>query len=188
MSEGSADLIVLGATMHGVDESNGSAQAFAVRGDRFAYVGSAHDAMALRGPKTILLRAEGCTVLPGLIDAHLHLTNLGLQLARVQLAGARSLEELVARTVAYADSFPDEWILGRGWDQNLWSETAFPCHDALSAAIPHRPVALARVDGHAMLANARAMTVAGVDGSAPDPPGGLVLRDSHGKPTGVFID
>jgi predicted amidohydrolase YtcJ len=186
--ESKADLIVAGGTIHTVDDRYPAPQAFAVAGDRFRYVGSTDEAMALRGPATTVIDAGGLTVLPGLIDAHLHLTYLGLKLEQAILDGARSLEEAVARTHSHAKATRDPWVLGRGWDQNLWPGGAFPSHDALSAAIADRPVALARVDGHALLANAVAMAIAHVDDSTQDPPGGQIVRDERGKPTGLFID
>src|SRR5579862_3996976 len=183
-----ADLIVTGATVHTVDAAFPAPQAFSVRDGRFAYVGSVEGAMALRVPQTRLLDLAGYTVLPGLIDAHLHLTNVGLDLAEVDLFKAASFDEVVARTAAFARTVADPWILGDGWDQNLWPGKSFPTHGALSAAISDRPVALSRVDGHAVLANAKAMQIAGVSASTPDPKGGRIVRDARGNPTGVFVD
>src|SRR5579862_773654 len=183
-----ADLIVSGATVHTVDDALGSVRAFAVRDGRFVYAGDTAGAMRLRGAKTRVLDLTGKTVLPGLIDAHLHLTDVGLALHEVDLDGAQSEGELVARTVAFAKTSSDVWILGEGWDQNLWPQRVFPTHHALSAAIPDRPVALDRVDGHATLANAKAMRLAGITKATPDPPGGRIVRDSAGEPTGVFVD
>jgi predicted amidohydrolase YtcJ len=188
LAQSCADLIVFGGTIHTVDDACASPQAFAIRGDRFVYVGSLARAMALRGPATLVLDLRGHTVLPGLIDAHLHLTNLGLGLEQVDLYHAFSFEEAVARAAEFARTAPEGWILGRGWDQNLWPGDAFPANDRLSAAIPDRPVALARVDGHALVANARAMAIAGIDEGTPDPSGGRILRDERGKPTGLLVD
>ena len=150
-------------------------------------IGCGSDGAARSATEVLDLREQ--TVLPGLIDAHLHLTNLGLNVEQVRTRRrARSVEELVERTAAFARTTCEPWILGRGWDQNLWARNAFPTHEALSAAIPDRPVALARVDGHALLANARAMSLAGIDESTPAPPGGRIARDARGKPTGIFVD
>ena len=183
-----AELIVTGATIHSVDDAFVSPEAFAVRGGRFVYVGSATAARRLQGPQTRVLDLTGKTVLPGLIDAHLHLTSVGLALHEVDLHRVSSVAELVRRTLAFAKNSPDAWILGEGWDQNLWAGKAFPEHRALSAAIPDRPVALDRVDGHALLVNAKAMELAGVTKATPDPAGGRILRDPDGEPTGVFVD
>jgi len=186
--ERAADLIVVGGAIHTSDGANPSSQAFAARDGRFAYVGSTAGAMAMRGPKTQILDAAGRTVLPGLIDAHVHLTRLGLTLLEVDLREARCDEEAVARVAAFARGARDEWILGNGWDQNRWLGGAFPTHGALSAAIPDRPAALSRVDGHAVWANATAMERAGVSAATADPPGGRIVRDARGFPTGVLVD
>ena len=183
-----AELIVFGARIHTADDAATWLKAFAVRDGRFASVGSVDDVFALRGPQTQMLELTGYTVIPGIVDAHLHLTNLGRALEQVDLSGVRSFEELVHRTVLFAERAPDDWILGRGWDQNLWPRKTFPVHEALSAAISDRPVLLGRIDGHAVLVNARALKLAGIDESTPDPPGGRIVRDARGKPTGVLID
>ncbi|MGC1380346.1 MAG: amidohydrolase [Candidatus Baltobacteraceae bacterium] len=188
MQPGSADLIVVGATIHTADEAAGPARALAIRGGRFAHVGSVEGAMALRGPATRMLDLSGYTILPGLVDAHLHLTRLGLTLGHVDLRELGSFEEVVARTVAFARGACDEWIVGEGWNQDDWPGRAFPIHDALTAALPDRPAALSRIDGHAVLANAAAMTLASIDPATPDPPGGRIVRDSSGRPTGLFVD
>jgi predicted amidohydrolase YtcJ len=185
---GDADLIVTAATIHTVDPRVPSAQAFAVRDGRFVYVGSREGARALRGRATRSLDLGDVTVLPGLIDAHLHFTAVGEALHEVDLVHAPAFDEVVRRTVAFAATARDPWIIGDGWDQNLWPDKAFPTHDALSAAIPDRPVVLHRIDGHALLANAKAMELAGVAATTPEPAGGRILRDAHGAPTGVFVD
>jgi predicted amidohydrolase YtcJ len=188
MAEEPADLIVSGGTIHTADDAYGLPQAFAARDGRFVFVGSMDGAMALRGPSTRLFDATGKTVLPGLVDAHIHLTNLGLRIDQVDLRGAAAFEEIVARAAAFAALSTDEWIVGRGWDQNDWIVKGLPAHHALSEAIPDRPVVLTRVDGHALVANARAMTLAGVDASAVEPPGGRIVRDASGSPSGLFVD
>lgn len=188
MAEEPADLIVAGATIHAVDESNPAPAAFAVRNGRFIFTGSTEGAMSLRGPATRMLDVSGSTILPGLIDAHIHLTNMGLRLEQAALENAESFEEVVARTVAFAQTSEDEWIVGRGWDQSLWPGKTLPSHDALSRAFPDRPVALTRIDGHAIVANAKAMALAEFDATMADPPGGRIVRDASGAPSGVFVD
>src|SRR6266540_6984118 len=83
---------------------------------------------------------------------------------------------------------PGEWIIGRGWDQNRWPSREFPSHEALSRAVPDNPVVLSRVDGHAILVNAKAMAIAGVSRATKDPAGGRIIRDAAGNPTGVLVD
>jgi len=185
---GDADLIVTAATIHTADPQTPRAHAFAVRDGHFVYVGSREGVRAYRGARTKSLDLGEATVLPGLIDAHLHFTHVGLALHEVDLVHVASYGEVVRRTVVFAAASPDAWIVGDGWDQNLWPDKAFPTHAALRAAIPDRPVVLSRIDGHALLANAKAMALAGVGAATADPSGGRILRDEHGAPTGVFVD
>lgn len=184
-----ADLIVTNARIYTVDDARPTAAALAVRDGRVQFVGSEREALALRGPATRILDARGHTIVPGIVDGHAHLLGLGLSLANVNLADTRSYDEVVRRVVDRVPSAPaGRWIRGRGWDQNKWGDTRFPTHDALTAAVPNTPVALTRVDGHAILANASAMRAAGVTAATKDPVGGRLERTGSGEPTGVFID
>jgi predicted amidohydrolase YtcJ len=163
--------------------------ALAIRGERIVFLGEEAAARALAGPATEVLDLGGRAVTPGLIDAHAHLAGLGADLGRVDLVGTTSYAQVVSRVAEAArDLPPDTWIFGRGWDQNDWAESAFPDHRALSAATPDHPVWLTRIDGHAVLANARAMRALGIDAAAQDPPGGRYLRLADGSPSGVMID
>jgi predicted amidohydrolase YtcJ len=145
--------------------------------------------MALKGSATRVLDAGGRTVVPGITDAHAHLLGLGQALRRVDLRGTRSYDEVIQRVAARARQAPaGSWIMGRGWDQNDWGDTRFPTHEALSRAVPDHPVWLERVDGHAGLANARAMQAANVTAATKDPEGGRIERGEGGAPTGVFVD
>ena len=185
-----ADLIVLPARVYTSDTTHPTAEAFAVRGARIVFVGTRREAMGYRGPKTSVLRLPDRTVVPGLADGHAHLLNLGLALRNVDLVGALSYDEVIRRVAARAATLaPGAWILGRGWDQNRWPDKRFPAHDALSHAVPDHPVVLWRVDGHAVLANAKAMALAGITTATPDPDGGRIERKpGGGEPTGVFVD
>lgn len=128
-------------------------------------------------------------VLPGLHDAHAHLLGLGAALENVDLVGCTSYAEVVERVRARAARTPaGEWVVGRGWDQNDWQDMAFPTHAALSAAVPDHPVWLTRVDGHAALANAKAMALAGLTSATETPAGGEIVKDGAGSPTGVLVD
>jgi predicted amidohydrolase YtcJ len=136
-----------------------------------------------------VIDVTGSTILPGLTDAHGHLYGLGLSLDTVHLAGLPSYEEAIAKVKERAQrAAPNEWVLGRGWDQNRWAGKQFPTAAPLDAAIPDHPVWLRRVDGHAGVANTAAMRAAGVTAATRDPEGGRILRDASGNPTGVFID
>ena len=184
-----ADLIVTNARIYTADDARPRVEALAVRGGRIAFIGSAREAEALRGPATRVVDAGGETVIPGMVDAHAHFAGLAETLRSVDLTGTRSQAEAVARVVARATTLPPgTWIQGRGWDQNAWGDTRFPTHDPLSAAVPGHPVYLTRVDGHAAWVNAAAMQRAGLTRAARDPDGGRILRDAAGAPTGVLID
>ena len=184
-----ADLIVTGAHVYTSDAARPLAQAFAVRGDRVAFVGSAREALTLRGPATRVVDLPGLTVLPGITDAHVHLAGLGTALRTVDLTGTRSYDEVIQRVVARAATArPGEWIRGRGWNQMDWPDTRFPTHEALSRAVPDNPVVLTRVDGHASLVNSRALDAARITAQTRDPDGGRILRNADGSPAGVFVD
>ncbi|HEX5387285.1 MAG TPA: amidohydrolase [Gemmatimonadales bacterium] len=185
-----ADLIVTAGHIYTADTIHPAAQAFAARGGRIVFVGDRAGALALRGPATRVLDLPGRTILPGLADAHAHLLNLGTFLHNVDLTGTATYDEVIARVAARARATPPgQWIIGRGWDQNRWPDRAFPIHDALSRAVSDHPVMLTRVDGHALLANAKAMALAGVTAATPDPAGGRIERKPGSRePTGVFVD
>lgn len=155
---------------------------------RITIVGD-RDAVLARAPGAAVHDARGATVVPGLIDAHAHLMGLGFALLRADLAGARSKAEIIARLKAFeANLPPDAWLLGRGWDQNLWRDKSFPTAADLDGLFPQRPVWLERVDGHAGWANTAALRRVGRDLTGDwQPEGGRIVRAGD-KPTGVFID
>jgi predicted amidohydrolase YtcJ len=140
-------------------------------------------------PNARVIDVHGTTVMPGLTDAHGHLYGLGLSLDTVNVIGAPSYADVIARVRDRAQrAAPGEWILGRGWDQNRWPDKQFPTAAPLDAAVSDHPVWVRRVDGHAGIANTAAMRAAGIIAATPDPEGGRLLRDAAGNPTGVFID
>jgi hypothetical protein len=184
-----ADLVVRAAAVRTVDSDRPLARAFAVREGRFVAVGEAEDVEPFVGPATKVVDFADAAIVPGLIDAHVHLAGLGEALEEVDLVGTRSFEEVIERVVARAAATPKgEWIEGRGWDQNDWEDRRLPDHRALSKAVPDHPVWLSRVDGHAALANAAAMREAKVDASTSEPRGGRIHRLEGGEPSGVFVD
>lgn len=184
-----ADLIVANGVIHTVDPDAPLAQAMAVSNGVIVAIGSAEEIEPYRGPGTTSIDLEGRAVIPGLIDAHTHVFNLGMFLRTVALVGTSGVEEIAARVEEAAAERPaGEWILGRGWDQNDWAVKEFPTAVALDAVAPDHPVWLTRVDGHAGWANTRAMDLAGINAATPDPEGGRIVRDEVGNATGVFID
>jgi hypothetical protein len=184
------DAVYVSGNIYTVDAARPRAEALAVAGDRITAVGSNAEVRRLAGPSTKMVDLGGKTVLPGLIDAHCHVASLGsFGLGRIDLSDARSYQALVTTVVERAKEVkPGEWILGGRWDHESWPERRLPIHAALSTASPDNPVWLTRVDGHAGLANAAALKLAGINRDTPATPGGEILKDEHGEPTGVFID
>jgi predicted amidohydrolase YtcJ len=182
-----ADLIVHKAVVHTMSDVQPSADAFAVRGERFVAVGTSDDILRWRGPTTEVVDATGLTVVPGLQDAHGHVLGLGQSLRELDLRESPTFEALVDK-VRERTTRPGEWIIGRGWDQNRWPVKEWPPAGPLDAAAPEHPVYLTRVDGHAALVNGRALAAADVTRDTADPAGGRLIRDSSGAPAGVLID
>ncbi len=184
-----ADLIVTNARIYTADETRPVVEAVAVSGGRVLFAGNATGAMALKGAATKIVDLGGRTVIPGMVDAHGHVSGLGDALHIVDLTGTTSYDEVVARVAARAQKTPKgQWVLGRGWDQNDWGDTRFPTHDKMTAAVPDHPVYIVRVDGHAGLANLKAMQAAGLTAATQDPSGGHIERAADGSPAGVFVD
>ncbi len=181
-----ADLIVENARIYTGDAAKPQAKAMAVRGGKIIEIGERVTSTA--GPKTKRLNANGATIVPGLIDAHGHMENLGDVLETFDLRDVKTVAEVAAIVKARGATLPaGTWIRGRAWDQTNWGGV-MPTAEALSAASPNHPVYLTRVDGHAGWANRKAIEIAGVTAATKDPPGGKIIRDSQGNPTGVFVD
>lgn len=182
---GPVERIVLGRVLT-LDPKQPEAEALGIAGGRIVVVGRRSEVMERRGSDTEVVDVGAGLVTPGLVDAHAHLLGLGRSLEEVDLRGARSIDEVVQRVRA-ADK-GQAWLLGRGWDQNLWPGQAMPTHQPLTEAFGERPVWLRRVDGHAGWANAAALRAAGIARGQADPEGGEILRDASGEPTGVLVD
>ena len=183
------DLIVTNAKVHTVDEKAPSAEAFAVSKGRITFVGTTAAVLTLKGAATKVVDAKGQTIIPGIIDAHAHLSSLASALKVVDLTGAKSLDEVLQRVAARSKATPGTgWLQGHGWDQNSWPEKKFPNKAALDAVVGDRPVVLGRVDGHALYANSKALAAAGITAATKDVAGGRIERDAKGEPTGVFVD
>ena len=138
-------------------------------------------------PGATLIDAKGKTLLPGLIDAHGHVIGLGNNLSQLDVRGAKSVDEVTAKLKEFAKD-KEGWIIGRGWNQELWSNTRFPSAADLDKAVNDRPVILSRVDGHAIWVNSKALELANINADTSAPAGGEIIKDEFGKPTGIFID
>ncbi len=191
-----ASLIVAGGDIVTLDPDRPRARALAVRGERILAVGDETEIARYRGRETVELALAGRAVVPGFVDHHVHLLNLGLSLLNaaegerlfIDLSGL-DRERIAARIAERAATTPrGTWILGKGWSQGAWGETALPSHEILTAAAPEHPVFLSRVDGHAGWVNAAALAAAGIDAQTPDPPGGAFLRSADGAPTGLLLE
>lgn len=138
-------------------------------------------------PGATLIDAKGKTLLPGLIDAHGHVIGLGENLSQLDVRGAKSVDEITAKLNEFAKG-KEGWLIGRGWNQELWSDTRFPTAADLDKVVSDRPVILSRVDGHAIWVNSKALELANINADTPAPAGGEIIKDEFGKPTGIFID
>jgi predicted amidohydrolase YtcJ len=185
----SATLIVTNAAVYTVEKQQPKAEAVAVVGDRIVAVGSRADIDLWRGPKTKLIDAGGKLLLPGFNDAHLHFIQGGAQLGQVQLTDAATPEEFAKRIAVQIKKTPKgEWILGGRWDETKWPKPVLPTRDLVDPVTGDIPMFVERYDGHEALANSAAMKLAGVDAKTPDVPGGVIMRDASGNPTGIFKD
>lgn len=174
-------------------EQRASKQALAARGGRIVAVGSNQLIDALVGPATRVIDLKGRLAIPGFIEGHGHFTALGASKMMLDLRGAKNWDEIVAMVAAAAQNAkPGTWILGAGFHQAKWDRApepnvrGFPVNESLSRVSPRNPVWLTHASGHAGFANAEALRQAGIDRNTADPPGGEILRDAHGNPTGLL--
>ena len=188
-----ADLVIRGGTVITMDDNQPEAQALAARGDTILAVGSDEDVTAYIGSRTRVIELGGATAMPGFIEGHGHFLGLGQAKMGLDLMNTKSWTEIVALVQkAVQTARPGEWIVGRGWHQEKWSSPprptveGFPVHTALSAISPDNPVLLTHASGHATIANAKAMNLAGITRRTPNPEGGEILHDAKGDPTGIF--
>src|SRR5215831_6178670 len=184
-----ADLVIVHGHMWTVDPQHPRAEAVAVRGGRIAAVGSDSEVAKWIGPATKKIDAQGKTVLPGFIDSHVHFSTGGGEISSVHLRDANTPQEFARRIGEHAKKLPKgEWMLGGTWDHELWGGTPLPSHDWIDSVTPDTPVFVSRYDGHMAMANALALRLAGVTRETKDPPGGTIVRDKDGNPTGLMKD
>lgn len=180
-----ADLVFLNGVVHTMDTAGTRAEAVAIRGGRIVYVGGSHGAKAHLGNGTTVEDLQGRALLPGFHDAHTHLIWSAAELEDVDLFEAATLDELLDPIAARAAERPDEpWIRGSGWDISVFD--GLLDRSQLDGIVPDRPVYMGSADGHSAWVNSRALALAGVTAETPDPPGGIIDRDTSGEPTGIL--
>ncbi|MBC3910034.1 amidohydrolase [Undibacterium sp. NL8W] len=178
---------VLGYTLIGTQLQQFQALAFDDAGKIIATGKSAE--LAARLPMAKRVDGGGKTLLPGMIDAHGHVLSLGASQMQLGLRATANLAEAQKTIADYARRFPlNQWIIGGEWNQANWKLGRFPTAQEIDAVVKDRPVWLSRVDGHAGWANSKALQLAGITENTPDPSGGKIEKDAHGKPTGILID
>jgi predicted amidohydrolase YtcJ len=182
-------LILVNGTIYTMDTAQPRAEAIALNPDTgtIVGVGSSAEMQRLGGPLAELVDLRGRAVLPGFIDAHIHLLSYNHQLHSVNLLGTKSEQEAAARVQARAALSPQgTWITGGQWDRNLWPGNLFPTRASLDSAAPEHPVALWSKDGHVLWVNSLALALGKVTRDTPDPEGATIVRDASGEPTGIL--
>lgn len=191
------DLVFVNGDIYTVNEKQPTAQAFAVKGDRIVVIGSTDSLRNLAeswGGTVPVIDLGGRFVMPGFIEGHAHFGGLGNSQLNLNLLATTSWQEIIDSVAARASrAKPGEWIYGRGWHQEKWSDIGnyetidgYPLHDALSMVSPNNPVVLTHASGHGAMANESAMKAAGISKETADPDGGRILRNAHGEPIGIF--
>ena len=179
-----ASLIVYNAKIYTVDDNFSVQQAMAISNDKIVAIGSNDKIKKYAAPNRI--DAQGKTIMPGFIDAHCHFTGFATDRWKVYLTGTESWNAILQKLIEYRKTMPMQWLYGRGWDQNDWAVKEFPDRSALDSLFPDVPVYLKRVDGHAAIANAKALSIAGITDKTKVEGGEVEIID--GRLTGMLID
>jgi len=187
--QGQADLVLVHGKIWTENPKQPEVEAVAIQGSRIVGVGDSESILKLAGPTTRVVNLKGHRVVPGFNDAHVHFYMGGDGITSVQLLGAVSAEEFRKRIAEFARGRPKgEWILNGNWDHERWTPANLPTHQLIDDVTKDNPVFVNRSDGHMCLANALAMKLAGVDRNTKDVPGGVIVRDADGNPSGIFKD
>lgn len=187
--QGQADLILIHGKVWTENPQQPQVEAVAIFGNRVTAIGTSDMVLKLAGPKTKVVELNGRRVVPGFNDAHVHFYMGGDGLTSVQLHEVSGPDEF-RKTIAdfVRGRHKGEWILNGNWDHERWAPARLPTHQLIDDVTPNNPVFVNRSDGHMCLANALAMKLAGIDRNTPDVPGGVIVRDADGNPTGIFKD
>ncbi len=189
-NESAADLVFRNGNIYTVTKQKPKAEAIAIKGDRIVFVGSNSAVQKYVGEKTRVVDLQGKTVVPGMTDAHHHLSGVGFREMTLNLEGISSLQDFLAKVKERVDQAqPGQWITGRGWIETFWTPPVFPTRWDLDKIAPSNPVFLDRADGHGAVANSAALKIAGVDKNTPSPFGGEISKDKQsGDPNGMLLD
>jgi predicted amidohydrolase YtcJ len=179
------DLIVYNALIYTVNNQFSTAESMAVKDGKIVAIGKNND-IDLKYSSEQRVDAKNKPIFPGLIDAHCHFTGYGLDLYKLNLIGTKSWDEILSKVLEYSKSYKEDWIYGRGWDQNDWADKSFPDNSKLDSLFPDRPVYLKRIDGHAVIANSKALSLANISVNTKVDGGEVLVK--NGKLTGVLID
>jgi predicted amidohydrolase YtcJ len=189
LAQAPADLVLVNGKIWTVDDRRPEVEAVAILGNRIIAAGSTEEIRKWAGANTKVIDLQGKRVTPGFNDSHVHFLDGGMGLASVQLRYARTPEEFRDRIRDFAAKLSKgRWILNGNWDHENWTPPALPTRRLIDAVTPDNPVFINRLDGHMCLANSLALKLAGVTRETPDPPGGTIVRDADGAPTGVLKD
>jgi hypothetical protein len=181
------DLILLNGNIRTLDIQRPQTQAIAVKAGRIMAVGENDEISALASSKTERVNLNGRLGIPGMMDSHFHFYDWAMGRQQLDLARVKSLDELLDQVAQATRKLPREnWILGQGWNESDWPEHTMPRRDHLDAMAPAHPVALWRCDLHLVSVNSRALELAGIDETTPDPSDGVIEKDSSGRPTGIL--
>ena len=185
MAQKNADLIITNAKIYTVNQNFDTAESMVISNGKIMAIGKSADLLKKFKSKNIQ-NLQGKTVFPGLIDAHCHFTGFATDQWKCELWGTKSWEEILKKISEYAKTAPKEWLYGRSWDQNDWAVKEFPNKEKLDELFPNRPVYLKRIDGHAAVANQKALDIAGITKDSKILGGEIELKD--GKLTGILVD
>jgi len=190
-----ADMVLRHGTFVTMEATRPSAEALAITGGHITAVGSDADIQRYVGTKTNVIDLGGHLAIPGFIESHGHFTGLGMALTELDLMGVPSWQDIAAMVGNAARAAkPGAWIQGHGWHQEKWNRSpgrvvkGFETNDLINQAAPHNPVILEHASGHALIANDVALRLAGITSSTPNPPGGEIIKDASGRPTGILVD
>ncbi len=184
-----ADLVLVSAKIWTGDAKRPEAQALAVKDGRIVALGTDADIAARKGPKTTVVDGKGRRVVPGFIDCHTHMSMGGMDLLALDLRKTKNPAEFTSMVAAYARKQPPGiWLTDGAWDHEQWTPPTLPTKALLDPATGDHPTCLSRQDGHMMVCNSLALKIAGVVKGTPDPPGGVIVRDASGEPTGLLKD